>query len=272
MKQRNYVKGILIVLCMLLIPLPAFANSMEYTFHGTKAEFGIPTSTSEKELLTHETQNHDKSKRAAYIPPQFGSMTSYTLDYMERLTPNLINESVSKDTTGIRQLDDGISDVVLKETDNGNVHGAQGRYETNDRNWYTTVTNDLYYSAGHVGRLSIPAIDVSVKVYEGESQSNMKKGAAHMEYTSIWDGNVVICAHNRGDSSFFKNLHKLEKGDIIFYTTKLGEKVYRVESVSKVHETNHEVLLPSTEDCMTLLTCVRNESAYRYAVKAVRIY
>lgn len=272
MKERTYLKGMMLALCMLFIPLPAFADSVTYTFPGMQAEFGIPTSTSEKELRTHETQNHDKSKRAAYIPPQFGSMTSYTLDHLERLTPNLIDESVSKDTTGIRQLDDGAGAAAWNETDFSNMNGIKNAYETIYHDRYTALTDEMYYSAGHIGRLSIPAIDVSVKVYEGESQSNMKKGAAHMEHTSFWDGNVVICGHNRGDSNYFRDLHKLEEGDLIFYTTKLGEKVYRVEGVSKVHETNHEVLLPSAEDCMTLLTCVRNESAYRYAVKASRIY
>ncbi len=50
----------------------------------------MPTSTEESILETAETMNHNRSKTAAYIPPAFGSMTSYTLDAGERLTPNLL--------------------------------------------------------------------------------------------------------------------------------------------------------------------------------------
>lgn len=99
----------------------------------------------------------------------------------------------------------------------------------------------------------------------------MKQGVAHMEESSIWSGNVVLCGHNRGVSNYFSRLHTLEAGDMIRYQTKLGEKVYEVTGVQKIHETSQEALKPSDTDKLTLLTCVRNESAYRYMVTAIRV-
>ena len=42
--------------------------------------------------------NTDRSKNAAYIPPVFGSPTSYTLNAGELLTPNLVGGSAAAGT------------------------------------------------------------------------------------------------------------------------------------------------------------------------------
>ena len=267
MKSFTRYAAVSMLFFLLASPMTAFASDNLYHFEGTKQKFGSATSTEEKILETAQTQNHNRSKTAAYIPPEFGSSTSYTLYHLNRLTPNLVVESTVSDTTGIRQLDDAILESVPKQT--GSTSGFWS--ETTSESWISSVTEALYYDAGHIGRLSIPALDVSVKVYEGASASNMKQGVAHMEESSIWSGNVVLCGHNRGASNYFSRLHTLEAGDTIRYQTKLGEKVYEVTGVQKIHETSQEALKPSDTDKLTLLTCVRNESAYRYMVTAIRV-
>lgn len=90
-KQKKCAVGVLLA-WLLCTAQPVFASDLTYSFSGTVQEFGIPTSTEEKVLETEATQNHNRGKTAAYIPPAFGSMTSYTLDAGERLTPNLLTE------------------------------------------------------------------------------------------------------------------------------------------------------------------------------------
>ena len=41
---------------------------------------------------------------------------------------------------------------------------------------FTEVTEDLYYKGGHLGRLEIPVLDLSVKIYEGTGSSTLAKG------------------------------------------------------------------------------------------------
>ena len=60
-------------------------------------------------------------------------------------------------------------------------------------------------------------------------------------------------------------------GDKITLTTKLGTRTYAVASVSKISETDNSLLAPTAENCVTLFTCVRDQSAYRWAVRAVQI-
>ena len=136
---------------------------------------------------------------------------------------------------------------------------------------YTEVTSDLYYSGGHLGTLKIPAIGLTVKVYEGTDSKTLAKGAGHFEETSIWRGNIAVAAHNRGTNNHFGKIHTLELGDEITLTTKLGTRTYEVVSVSKVLETDRSGLAATTENMITLYTCVMNQRDYRWCVKAVEI-
>ena len=80
---------------------------------------------------------------------------------------------------------------------------------------YTEVTEDLYYNNGSLGTLEIPAINLTVGIFEGTDAATLKLGAGHFEESSIWDGNVGLAAHNRGSNSYFGQIHTLELGDKI---------------------------------------------------------
>ena len=136
---------------------------------------------------------------------------------------------------------------------------------------FTDVTSGLYYSGGHLATLKIPSLGVNVKVYEDTTSAVLAKGAGHFTDTSIWDGNVCVAGHNRGVNCYFGNIHTLSIGDKITLTTKLGTRTYSVTGVSKISELDNSLLGPTVENCITLFTCVRNQSAYRWAVRAVEI-
>ena len=136
---------------------------------------------------------------------------------------------------------------------------------------FTEVTEDLYYKGGHLGRLEIPVLDLSVKIYEGTGSSTLAKGVGHFEDTSIWGSNVCLAAHNRGANNYFGKIHTLDTGDRITLTTKLGTKTYEVTAVSKVSETDRSGLEETGESCLTLYTCVRDQRDLRYCVRAVEV-
>ena len=97
------------------------------------------------------------------------------------------------------------------------------------------------------------------------------KGAGHFTDTSIWDGNVAVCAHNRGVNNHFGRIHTLDVGDRITLTTRLGTRTYEVTSVSKISETDRSMLNATADNCLTLFTCVRDEREYRWCVRAVEV-
>jgi sortase A len=136
---------------------------------------------------------------------------------------------------------------------------------------FTSVTEDSYYSNGSLGTLKIPAIGLSVKIVQGTDSSALKKGVGHFEETSIWNGNVGLAAHNRGTNSYFGKIHTLEAGDEITLSTKEGTRTYEVTSVAKVTETDRSSLENTSENCLTLYTCVRDEWDLRWCVRAVEL-
>ena len=121
----------------------------------------------------------------------------------------------------------------------------------------------------YLATLKIPALDLSVRVYEGTDSDALRKGVGHFEDTSIWDGNVCLAAHNRGVNDYFKEIHTLEMGDKISLITKLGTRTYEVASVEKVNENDSSGLAPTTANQLTLYTCVRNQRENRWKVVAV---
>ena len=235
------------------------ASALEYTMEAPDDYlFGRPTS--DDTIYEWEDPNVDRSKNTALIPPGFGTPTSYLPGSGDPLTPNLIPGAL--DGGGLVSQTGSVNYPVI-DTGNGGSSGQDVGY--------TAVTSDLYYSGGHLGTLKIPAIGLSVKVYEGTDSGTLMKGAGHFEDTSIWAGNICVAAHNRGVNAHFGEIHTLDVGDEIILTTKLGKRTYAVTSVNKISEMENSLLSPTAENCITLFTCVRNQSAYRWAVRAVEV-
>lgn len=228
------------------------AMALEYSFDAPgNPLYGRPTSDDTIYVSTDAPANVDRSKNAALIPPAFGSPTSYVLGSGELLTPNLVQN-------GQIYTGGGSTSLVpsLPGTDTSSTTG------------YTPVTASLYYSGGHLATLSIPSIDLSVKVYEGSGDSSLAKGVGHFENTSIWDGNVCLAGHNRGVNTYFGKIHTLNPGNTIQLTTRLGTRTYQVKSVQKIASTQVSVLDATAQNQLTLITCVANESSYRWCVTA----
>lgn len=230
------------------------AHALEYTVDAPDDYlFGSPTS--DDTIYEQEEVNVDRSKNTALIPPAFGSATSYLPGSGEALTPNLVPGALN-------------GGGLVTSTGSVSYPSVDGGASWTDTA-YTGVTDDLYYSGGHLGTLKIPALDLSVKVYQGTDSKTLAKGAGHFTDTSLWDGNVCIAAHNRGVNACFGQLHTLEVGDTITWTTKLGKRTYEVVSVSKVSETDTSGTAATADNCLTLYTCVRDQRDYRWMVRAV---
>ena len=238
--MKKYITTLLAVSCALAaFSMPV--SALEYSFDGADAgEFGKPTSV-ETIYVSREQTNIDRSKNAAYIPPVFGSPTSYTLNAGELLTPNLVGDAVSDGN-----ISSGGGATVMPPAAAGGTSADVGTAGTSK---YTAVTSDLYYSGGYLGTLNIPSIGLTVRVYQGTDSAALVKGAGHF-------------------NNHFGKIHTLNVGDTIKLTTKLGERSYEVYSVAKISADDTSVLNDSTENIITLVTCVMNQPDYRWCVQA----
>ena len=277
MKIRSFLLAMM--LCALCVTQ---ASALEYTFDAPEDYlFGQPTS--DDTIYEWENPNVDRSKNAALIAPGFGTPTSYLPGSGEYLTPNLVPGALSGglvNQVGSANINGGTagSSVIPGQypSVSGNVTMTQipGGSPTdiaqgNTTGGYTEVTDDLYYSNGSLGTLKIPAIDLSVKIYQGTDSRTLAKGVGHFTETTIWAGNVGLAAHNRGTNSYFGKIHTLKAGDRITLTTKEGTRTDEVTSIAKVTETDLSSLENTSENCLTLYTCVRDERDLRWCVRAV---
>ena len=252
----------IITLCLslcLTAALAAPAYALEYSIAPPK-DFDFGGDTSIEVIHTADggaMRNEDVSKNAALIPPAFGSESMNALHTGEYLTPNLAPRTLP--TAGA--VISGSGDVV---TPGSTVSSG---YQPSVL--FTDVTSELYYRNGSLGKIEIPALGLSVWIYQGTDSKTLAKGVGHFEDTSIWEGNVCLAAHNRGANSYFGQIHTLNIGDKITLTTKLGTRTYKVTDVSKVSETDRSGLADSAENMLTLYTCVRNQRDQRWCVTAV---
>ena len=267
--MKKLIASLLMVSLMASLAVTASAaGPMSYSIDGVgDPDYGTPTSID----VVHTAdggamKNEDVSKNAALIPPGFGSASADALNTGTYLTPNLAPATA----VGTGAIINGTGSNIIFPT-----YSADYIYNTGNPmvscTGYTAVTDDLYYSGGHLGTLKIPELGLSVKIYQGTGSSILAKGVGHFTETSIWDGNVALAAHNRGANSYFGEIHTLELGDRITLTTRLGTRTYEVYSVSKVSETDTSALASSTDNLLTLYTCVRNQSQYRWCVQARQV-
>lgn len=133
---------------------------------------------------------------------------------------------------------------------------------------YTSVEG-MAYQDGSIGTLKIPSLGINAKIWEGESTTSMSKGVAHYSSTSAWDGNVGLCGHNRGAKYNIGTIKDLKQGDIITYTTAYGSRTYQVTMVKIIANNDWSYLQSTSDNRITLTTCLENHPESRMLVQAV---
>ncbi len=132
------------------------------------------------------------------------------------------------------------------------------------------LQNIVQDSKEEVWKLEIPKIGLIAEIREGTSEENLNSYIGHFEETQKEKGNIGLAAHNRGYRvNYFNRLKELEIGDEIIYTYSGVSKFYEVISKSIITDTNWEVLENTTDNRLTLITCMENQPTNRRCVQAI---
>lgn len=125
--------------------------------------------------------------------------------------------------------------------------------EINEDNETVNIKN------GVIGLISIPKIEVeNVAIEEGMSKEVLGRSVGHFEDTAMpWQtGNFALGSHrNFPLNGYFLNIHELEKGDKITITTIKKKYIYEVCDNFKVNPSQTEILNPTSDSSITLVTC-----------------
>jgi sortase A len=105
-----------------------------------------------------------------------------------------------------------------------------------------------------VAVLSMPGIGLKVPVYENGSDLNMNRGVGLIEGTASLNevGNVGIAGHRDG---FFRVLKDVKIGDRLILQTPQRLRRYQVTQTLIVDPDHVEVLDPTEDHVVTLVTC-----------------
>lgn len=120
-----------------------------------------------------------------------------------------------------------------------------------------------------IGTLEIPSINFKDIVIEGTTQESLAQGIGLFEHSNILQGNVCLAGHNT--SRFLANLKNVKEGDIIKYSSCLGNKEYTITTIKQIEETDWSMLEKTEDNRITIITCVRNQSTQRLCVQALEV-
>ncbi len=122
-------------------------------------------------------------------------------------------------------------------------------------------------SASQAIRIQIPSLKVDAPIVQGDGWEQLKKGVGqHIGSADPGaDGNVVLSAHNDVYGEIFRYLDRLQPGDQIILYTQERQYTYVVDRTVIVKPTQVEVMAPTPDPTVTLISC------YPYLVDKDRI-
>lgn len=105
-------------------------------------------------------------------------------------------------------------------------------------------------------------------IYEGVDQETLAEKIGHFPFSSDFEGNVCLAAHNYSvkNSNLFKNLVNLNAGDKITYSFNGKIKKYAVKEIYEISSKNLSVLEDTDKNTLTCITCTKNNDKDRRVV------
>lgn len=106
-------------------------------------------------------------------------------------------------------------------------------------------------------RLQVPAIKVDAPIVQGDGWDQLKKGVGqHPGTVNPGDkGNLVLSAHNDIFGEIFRDLDRLNPGDLVIVFTNQRSYTYIVIETKLVEPTAVEVLDQTVQPTVTLISC-----------------
>jgi len=260
--MRKLVTFILTAALCAAFTVPAMA--VDFSFGSGSdmgSAFGNPTSSDASVTPDPISQNTRRNKDAAALPPPYGIFSGHiptepSSPYHDNLpSSGFVSANQQLPPVGDEWYAPNSSDVAA-----GLLPSTSQTAAINIAPWF--------YTDGSIGTLTVSKLNRTIKVYDGETDENMRNGIGRFVSTSAWDGNVGLAAHNRGSAAHFNFVKDLDIGDRLVFTTLYGTRTYEVYNKERIGETDTSALRWSAENMLTLITCVENEPSQRWLVQA----
>jgi sortase A len=116
-------------------------------------------------------------------------------------------------------------------------------------------------------RIQIPTIGVDAPIVQGDGWEQLKKGVAQHAGTPNpgENGNIVLSAHNDIFGEIFRQLDKLQPGDVVILYSSARQYTYVITGTQLVEPTRVDVMTSTPNATVTLISC------YPYLIDTQRI-
>ncbi len=256
-KMTQPIKSL--VLSLLLVGLMvAPASALDISFDGSP-QYDFYQSTNYEDVYGAEYQYGGVNPSDFDVAsPAYGLSISPSIGVLDKATSSVGTATTTTASTAV---------YSTTTSTTGATYSTSYTVPTVQTTQFTAVS-DVLKSNGTLGTISIPSLGITATVKPDET---MSYSVGHISSTSAWNGNVGICGHNRGASVVIGDIKDLDVGDIITYSTDLGTRTYAVTVVTQISNTDWSYLTATTDNRITLITCVEDNSDLRWVVQAVEI-
>lgn len=127
------------------------------------------------------------------------------------------------------------------------------------------VIKTIDYSKYYIGDISIPKIDLKRGFVSKDSKYNNVNRNIYIvpssDYPDVENGNFILAAHSGTSSiSFFKNLYKLENGDLVDITYNNKEYHYKISNIyTDIKDGDVAIKRNKNKNTLTLITCTKGD-------------
>lgn len=229
--------AVILLLCSIALALyPTISKS------AAQKECDEETKTFDKITENYQDGNYKDALDKGIINDE-----SYLTDSADEL-PVLFKEDVERMLKDSRDYNNQIKD------EQNIYHSSDFEYSALCLRSYG-VHNDMY------GYLSAKSINLTLPIYLGATESNMRAGATHLYMTSLPIGgigtNAVLAGHTGYiGKTFFDNIRNLNVGDEIVIKNYFGILKYQVSKLKNVESDDiQDVYIDENKDLLTLVTC-----------------
>ncbi|HIT73767.1 MAG TPA: sortase [Candidatus Fimicola cottocaccae] len=269
---------LLTTICIIFFSVPVYALELDLGY-------SYKTENTEEFLITGKSNININGEIPDYlrdiydISPQTVYNSEYGSNVIVPNAPTVNNTTYAPYYAPINTYTQSPSSLVI-----GSSYGGSYTADISSNGYVSTIPEPIYddvlqyplttieqvrNSDGSIGVLRIPTINLKVTAFDGDTFTAMKKGVGHLPSTSCWNGNIGLVGHNRGTNDYFGDLKKLEIGDEMTYTTNLGTRTYIVKYITKISDTDWSRLQYTSDNRLTLITCVEDVPNKRLCIQAV---
>lgn len=252
-----------LILAATLFALPSTAQAADYNFEPL-APSDYYDSTSYEDVYGSQYNYGGPNVVDYQIPDlEYGILSTTQTGIMEKALLPGLQQTVATNTSGGGYGISGSGTTVILPGVSDSGAFLPGLPS------YTQLTDDFLLSNGAIGKISIPAIGVkNYYLWEGATNSSMNKGLGHFATTSVWDGNVGLCGHNRGAKYIIGAIKDMDVGDKVTYTTSEGTRTYEVVTIKKIKSDDWSMLEATADNRITMITCVAGDYSHRWCLQA----